>query len=320
MSNQHWSRKRQILQLLSAQRFVSGETIAKHIGLSRGAVNQHIDAMAEYGIDIYSVKGKGYQLASAVSLIDEAELIANIDKRCFYFDEIDSTNAFVMGHAAELASGDFCVAEYQSQGRGRRGRAWQSPYGHHLYTSLFWRSQLAPQQLMGLSLVVGCALVKVLQDFGVTELGLKWPNDIYLEGRKLAGVLVELGQNQTQGVELVIGIGLNMNMPATQGNQIDQPWSDLSHLDKSMSKTQLLIALHKQLTCDLREFEANGLASFIERWNQADLFMQKQVKLLMAPNEVHGVYHGIDNQGAVVLETEAGMKSFIGGEITLRSN
>ncbi|WP_394132552.1 bifunctional biotin--[acetyl-CoA-carboxylase] ligase/biotin operon repressor BirA [Shewanella maritima] len=318
MTNEHWARKRQILAQLSHDKFVSGEAIAQQLQLSRMAVNQHIDAMGEYGIDIFSVKGKGYQLAAPISLIEESLLLKAIDKRCFYFNEIDSTNEFMLNHASELSAGDICISEYQSKGRGRRGRTWQSPYGHHLYASMFWRTHLQPQALMGLSLVVGCSLVSALQGLKVEGLGLKWPNDVYLDGRKLAGILIELGQPSDSQTQIVVGFGINMNMPLEQGNLIDQPWSDLSGRS-GIDKTDLMANIHQQLQDDFATFEAKGLTPFIERWNNADLFIGKPVTLSMAPNEVSGICQGIDEQGGIVISTEAGNKAYIGGEISLRS-
>ena len=131
--------------------------------------------------DIYSVKGKGYRLNGSLSLVDESVLKANISNRCFYFDEIPSTNAFILKHAEDLVSGDICVAEYQSAGRGRRGRVWVSPYGCHLYFSMYWQFPQGMAQAMGLSLVVACSIVSVLQQLGVDGVGVKWPNDIYLK-------------------------------------------------------------------------------------------------------------------------------------------
>lgn len=176
----NWVRKRQILGLLSNEHFVSGEELATQLGISRAAVSKHVDTLEDYGVAIFSVKGRGYKLANPISLIDSSRLIQAIDNRCFYFDEIPSTNGFMLGHTSELKSGDLCVAEYQSAGRGRRGRTWVSPYGHHLYFSQFWSFPQGMAQAMGLSLVVACSLVEVLKSFGVENVGVKWPNDIYL--------------------------------------------------------------------------------------------------------------------------------------------
>jgi BirA family biotin operon repressor/biotin-[acetyl-CoA-carboxylase] ligase len=318
--NVHWLRKRQILASLTHERFVSGEVIAQSLSLTRAAINQHIDALKDYGIEIYSVKGKGYKLANPITLINESQLVNAVDNRCFYFDETTSTTAFMLSHAAELKSGDICIAEYQSAGRGRRGRQWLSPYGHHIYASLFWRLNQDISQVSGISLVVGCALVKTLQDMGVEGLGLKWPNDIYVDNKKLAGILIELSLSLARQTDLVIGFGINMSMSVEQGKLIDQPWSDLSSMDAMPDKTELLIRLHQQLKYDLTLFEQQGLGAFFARWNQHDLFINREVTLVMAPNSVTGICRGIDEQGAILLENDLGVTAFVGGEITLRAS
>lgn len=315
----NWVRKREILGLLSSEHFVSGEELATQLGISRAAVSKHVDALEDYGVAIYSVKGRGYKLANPISLIDSARLIQSIDNRCFYFDEIPSTNGFMLSHTSELKSGDVCVAEYQSAGRGRRGRIWVSPYGHHLYFSQFWSFPQGMAQAMGLSLVVACSLVEVLKSFGVDNIGVKWPNDIYLNDKKLAGILIEMSGQADSECQLIIGIGVNMAMSEDQGKGIDQPWSDLSSLTDMPNKTDLVIALHKQLKRDIQLFEREGLAAFKTRWQQADLFHGKEIRLLMGENHVDGICRGIDEQGAVLLEAADGIQAYIGGEISLRA-
>ena len=225
----------------------------------------------------------------------------------------------MLSHTSELKSGDVCVAEYQSAGRGRRGRTWVSPYGHHLYFSQFWSFPQGMAQAMGLSLVVACSLVEVLKSFGVDNIGVKWPNNIYLNYKKLAGILIEMSGQADSECQLIIGIGVNMAMSEDQGKGIDQPWSDLSSLTDMPNKTDLVIALHKQLKRDIQLFEREGLASFKTRWQQADLFHGKEVRLLMGENHVDGICRGIDEQGAVLLETADGIQAYIGGEISLRA-
>lgn len=316
---EQWCRKREILAALSGQSFVSGEELAKQCGVSRTAISNHIGSLEDYGVEIYSVKGKGYKLANPVSIINEEKLKSKIKNRCFYFDELPSTNAFLLKHVDELNSGDICIAEYQSAGRGRRGRNWVSPYGCHLYCSLYWKLEQGMAQASGLSLVVACALVDTLKAFGIEGLGVKWPNDIYLNNKKLAGVLVEMTGQADSESHLVIGIGINLSMSKSQGEQIDQAWSDLSdHID-CPEKTELVIALQKQLSEDLVKFEQDGMHAFLERWQAMDVFYNKNVKLLMGNNQVNGICKGIDNQGAILLETNKGIESFVGGEISLRS-
>ena len=315
----HWGRKRQILALLSSGQFVSGEQLATELGISRAAVNKHIDALETYGVAIYSVKGRGYKLANPISLVDASRLVQSIDNRCLYFDEIASTNGFMLDHTTELKNGDVCVAEYQSAGRGRRGRTWVSPYGHHLYFSLFWTFPQGMAQAMGLSLVVACTLVEVLKSFGVENIGVKWPNDIYLDNKKLAGILIEMSGQADSLCQLIIGVGVNMAMSEEQGKGIDQPWSDLSELVDMPDKTALVIALQKQLKRDIQLFEREGLAAFKTRWQAADLFYGREIRLLMGEKSVEGICRGVDEQGAVLLETADGVQAFIGGEISLRA-
>ncbi|QFU24913.1 bifunctional biotin--[acetyl-CoA-carboxylase] ligase/biotin operon repressor BirA [Shewanella eurypsychrophilus] len=316
---EQWSRKREILAALSGQQFVSGEELAQQAGISRTAIGNHISSLEGYGVEIYSVKGKGYKLANPVSLINEAKLTSSILSRCFYFDELPSTNAFLLKHVEELSSGDICIAEYQSAGRGRRGRNWVSPYGCHLYCSMYWKLEQGMAQASGLSLVVACALVEVLKCLGIDDLGVKWPNDIYLNNKKLAGVLIEMSGQPDSECHLVIGIGINISMSHAQGDKIDQAWSDLSDNPSCPEKTDLAVALQKQLKIDLETFQNDGLTAFLERWKAVDIFFGKQVKLLMGDNEINGICKGIDSTGAILLETDKGLVPFVGGEISLRS-
>ncbi|GGJ05986.1 bifunctional ligase/repressor BirA [Shewanella hanedai] len=316
---EQWQRKREILLALDSEQFVSGESLASQLGVSRTAISNHISTLEEYGVDIFSVKGKGYKLANSLSLIDEAQLKSAITQRCFYYNEIPSTNAFLLKHSEELSSGDICIAEYQSAGRGRRGRTWVSPYGCHLYCSMYWNLPQGMAQATGLSLVVACSLVKVLNSFNIEGLGVKWPNDIYLDNKKLAGVLVEM--NGQAGIEchLVIGIGINMSMSKSQGDKIDQPWSDLSQSRSLPSKTELATALQHQLYEDLTLFEKEGLSAFLARWKQVDIFDGEKVKLLLGDKCIDGVCQGIDETGSILLKTDKGIEAFVGGEISLRS-
>ncbi|WP_299798819.1 bifunctional biotin--[acetyl-CoA-carboxylase] ligase/biotin operon repressor BirA [uncultured Shewanella sp.] len=316
---EQWDRKRAIIAALNTGGFVSGELLANQAGISRAAIGKHIASLEEYGIEVFSVKGKGYKLASKISLIDESRLKNEINHRCFYFDEIPSTNAFFLKNVEDLNSGDICVAEYQSAGRGRRGRSWVSPYGCHLYCSMYWNLSQGMAKAAGLSLVVACSLVKVLESFGVEGVGVKWPNDIYLNDKKLAGVLIEMSGQADGHCHLVIGIGINISMSKGQGEKIDQPWSDLSDLTVGLSKTDLMIALQKQLFVDLNEFELAGMKPFLLRWQDVDIFYGKEVKLLMGENQVFGVCRGIDETGAILLESGGRVEAFVGGEITLRS-
>ncbi|MBM7074141.1 bifunctional biotin--[acetyl-CoA-carboxylase] ligase/biotin operon repressor BirA [Shewanella sp. 202IG2-18] len=317
---EQWHRRRQILAALNqTDSFLSGEALAKQLDVSRATISNHVDALEQAGVGIYSVKGKGYKLEKPVPLIDGDVLVHKIDDRCFYFDEIDSTNSFILKHAEELKSGDICIAEYQSAGRGRRGRKWASPYGSHLYASMLWQFPQGMAQAMGLSLVVGCSLASVLKKLGLDDVAVKWPNDVYLEGKKLAGILVEMSGQADGECNVVIGIGVNLSMPTTAAEQIDQPWADIVSQQALPDKTEFAIALHQQLKADIQQFEQSGLPAFIERWQKVDLYCDQPIKLLMADNVTEGICRGIDTQGALLLEVDGEVKAFVGGEISVRA-
>ncbi|RYV02459.1 biotin--[acetyl-CoA-carboxylase] synthetase [Shewanella sp. OPT22] len=317
---EQWHRRRQILAALNrTDSYLSGEALAKQLDVSRATISNHVDALEQAGVGIYSVKGKGYKLEKPVPLIDGDSLVHQIDDRCFYFDEIDSTNSFILKHAEELKSGDICIAEYQSAGRGRRGRKWASPYGSHLYASMLWQFPQGMAQAMGLSLVVGCSLASVLKKLGLDDVAVKWPNDVYLEGKKLAGILVEMSGQADGECNVVIGIGVNLSMPTTAAEQIDQPWADIVSQQALPDKTEFAIALHQQLKADIQQFEQSGLSAFIERWQKVDLYCDQPIKLLMADNVTEGICRGIDTQGALLLEVDGEVKAFVGGEISVRA-
>lgn len=157
--------------------------------MSRAAINKHIQTIREWGLDVFTVPGKGYSLPGAIQLL-EAERILSLleDKRVSVLPVVDSTNQYLLDRIAELHSGDACVAEYQQAGRGRRGRQWISPFGANLYLSMFWRLEQGPAAAMGLSLVIGMVMAEVLQRLGAADVRVKWPNDLYLNDRKLAGI------------------------------------------------------------------------------------------------------------------------------------
>ncbi|MHC6802289.1 bifunctional biotin--[acetyl-CoA-carboxylase] ligase/biotin operon repressor BirA, partial [Vibrio antiquarius] len=226
-----------------------------------------------------------------------------------------------LDRVAESEKGRVCIAEYQAQGRGRRGRQWISPFGSNLYLSMYWRLDAGMAAAMGLSLVIGIAAVEALEEMGIQGVKLKWPNDLYYQDKKLAGILVEMSGQAGGAAHLVIGMGLNIGMPDEQP-EIDQPWTTLNQVNESLviDRNVLATTLIKHWNSALIEYELKGLTSFVERWNRLDNFLNRQVKLLIGPREVHGVVRGIDHQGGILLETSQGLETCIGGEISLRKS
>jgi BirA family biotin operon repressor/biotin-[acetyl-CoA-carboxylase] ligase len=309
-----------IISLLADGEFHSGEHLGESLGMSRAAINKHIQTIREWGLDVFTVPGKGYSLPAAINLLD-AELILGLleDKRVTVLPVVDSTNQYLLDRLAELASGDACIAEYQQAGRGRRGRQWISPFGANLYLSMFWRLEQGPAAAMGLSLVIGIVMAEVLQRLGAEQVRVKWPNDLYLNDRKLAGILVELTGKTGDAAQLVLGAGINMAMRETNASQIDQRWINLQEAGITIDRNELAAKLLNELRNSLRQFEIDGLAPFISRWRKLDNFIDRPVKLLIGEQQIFGIARGIDQQGALLLEQEGVIKPFIGGEISLRS-
>lgn len=309
-----------IISLLADGEFHSGEHLGESLGMSRAAINKHIQTIREWGLDVFTVPGKGYSLPAAINLLDVERILELLeDKRVTVLPVVDSTNQYLLDRIAELTSGDACIAEYQQAGRGRRGRQWVSPFGANLYLSMFWRLDQGPAAAMGLSLVIGIVMAEVLQRLGAEKVRVKWPNDLYLNDRKLAGILVELTGKTGDAAQLVMGAGINMAMRETNANQIDQRWINLQEAGINIDRNELAAMILNELRHSLRKFEIEGLAPFISRWRGLDNFIDRPVKLLIGEQQVFGIARGIDQQGALLLEQDGVIKPFIGGEISLRS-
>ncbi len=311
--------KLKLLSTLSDGTFHSGEELGEQIGISRAAISKHIKGIQEWGVDIFRVQGKGYQLAQPIIMLDEERIQADVSNPVQLHPVIGSTNQYLLDNSATLPSGTVCIAEYQQSGRGRRGRHWVSPFGANLYLSMYWRLEAGMAAAMGLSLVVGVAMVEALEKMGLDGVKLKWPNDLYYQDRKLAGILVEMSGQAGGAANLVIGMGMNLSMQDKEA-AIDQPWASLAEVigEDLIDRNQLAVAFIKALDLSLKDYELNGMQDFVERWNRLDNFIGRKVKLIMGPNEVEGIERGIDAHGGVLLETDEGIKSFIGGEISLR--
>ncbi|WP_309265811.1 bifunctional biotin--[acetyl-CoA-carboxylase] ligase/biotin operon repressor BirA [Aeromonas salmonicida] len=309
-----------LITLLSDGQFHSGEQLGEQLGISRAAVGKHMAALKELGLDLFSLTGKGYRLAVPMALYDQAELQALAPMAPVHcFPVIDSTNQFLLERVNQLQSGESCLAECQTAGRGRRGKPWVSPFGCQLILSMYWRLEQGMAAAMGLSLAVGVAVVQALESLGYPGVELKWPNDLYYQGRKLAGILVEMSGSAGASCNLVIGVGLNMAMPAREGERIDQAWSELRHIQPELVDRNLLAArMLGHLQQAMLTFEQQGLSHFVDDWNRLDHFAGRPVRLLMGEQEIRGIARGIDDRGALRLETSEGIKFYLGGEISLR--
>ena len=212
------------------------------------------------------------------------------------------------------------LAERQSAGRGRRGREWVSPPGANIYFSLSRRFSRPLPSLAGLSLAVGVALAEGLRSLGFGQMRLKWPNDLWIESRKLGGILVQLRPEVGGGTGAVIGVGLNVRMPEEAAQSIDQPWCDLSQYSaEPVSRNAVLAALIASLLPALEEFDAHGLAPFLWRWQGLDALRGQRVQVQDGERLISGVCLGVSGEGAMRIESEDGSEVLVhGGEASLR--
>ncbi|MDP2566545.1 bifunctional biotin--[acetyl-CoA-carboxylase] ligase/biotin operon repressor BirA [Pseudoalteromonas marina] len=320
-----------ILNALNQPGFVSGQALGEQLGISRAAVSKHINSLQVMGLDIFKVTGKGYSLNNHAGLLNQTKIQQHFNQLNSQLKSqsvnvevhplIDSTNSELMRRIqakTALESGTVIVAEMQQAGRGRRGRVWQSPFGANLYYSYFWRLDDGLQAAMGVSIAVGLAVYDTIKALYDIELELKWPNDIYLNKQKLAGVLVEL-DGQPQGpCQLVLGIGINLQMPQSFSQHIDQAWTDLSQHTQQLDKNELVASLTYHLENRLDQYRKSGLHTMHEQWNSLNAFAGEYVELNTGHRSWRGICEGIDPQGGIRIRQDGEVKSYYGGEISLR--
>lgn len=313
-----------LLRLLQDGRFHSGEALGAALGVSRSAVWKQLQALqAELSFPLHKVRGRGYRLATPLQLLDADWLNAQADApqwRACVMPSVDSTNAEALRLLpATQALPLYVIAERQTSGRGRRGRSWVSPFGENLYYSLVIRVEGGMRQLEGMSLTVGLALLQVIRGFGVAEAGLKWPNDVLVGERKLAGILLELSGDPADVCHVVIGIGLNVNMLAAESEAIGQPWTSMrAELDRLLNRNELVAELNRQLSRYLDIQLREGFAALQEEWQACHLWQGRAVALTAGGEPIEGEVLGVDYSGAIRLRINGLERSFSGGELSLR--
>lgn len=317
--------KEHLIQALAQGEFISGQLLAEQLEVSRTAIAKHIKALTEMGLDIYSVTGKGYKLSEPIILLDRDNIYSQLEHQEKPVVEvhslIDSTNDYLMRRLPnQLSQGQVCLAEFQSAGRGRRGRQWISPFGSQLYLSMYWYLEQGLSAAMGLSLVTALAVSDAIKSYCDVQVQLKWPNDVYLDGVKLAGILIDLEGQPLEPSHSVIGLGLNINMPEQAAQQIDQRWTDLQkHSAIKIDRNDICAAIINALGKRLAQHKIQGLAPMLDDWHKQDLYLNKQVKLLTGERTTLGICRGINNQGALLLEVNGQVQPIYGGEVSLRS-
>lgn len=316
-----------LLSLMADGSFHSGRELGEALGVSRSAVWKQIQRIEALGIEVYSVKGRGYRIPTGLDLLSlerfNEQLSPTAGERLeevVFEGEVASTNILALQSLSRGCRSGLFAAEYQAQGRGRRGRDWISPYGANLCFSLAWRFSAGVAALEGLSLAVGVALRRGLARVGVNGVQLKWPNDLLSEGRKLAGILIEISGDAAGECRVVIGVGVNVLMPAAVADQVSQPFVDVVSLtDSHPGRSALLAVLVEELLETLDSFERDGFGALREEWQQANAHRDSRIRLISGQDEIDGICRGVDESGALLLESDGQVRSYYGGEVSLRA-
>ncbi|MBI5329685.1 MAG: biotin--[acetyl-CoA-carboxylase] ligase [Betaproteobacteria bacterium] len=313
----------EVLRQLSHEDFVSGADLARRMGCSRATVHNALAQAQDAGVRVHAVKGRGYRLPLALSWLDLEGLRARLAKRGMspeLFETLPSTNSHLMARAqAGAPHRSVAVAEWQTGGRGRRGRVWLAPPGSGIQFSLLWRFGRSVAELSGLSLAIGVLLVRALQGLGLRDARVKWPNDVVVGDAKLAGVLIELGGDMLGPASAVIGVGLNVCGAETLGPRVGQAVTDLrAHLG-AVDRTTVLRVMVEALDAGLAQFDAEGFSAFSQDWHACHAHQGREVALTDGQGaRVFGIAQGVDEQGALWLRTDEGVRRFHAGEVSLR--
>jgi BirA family biotin operon repressor/biotin-[acetyl-CoA-carboxylase] ligase len=315
-----------ILRRMSDGEFHSGEALGEAFQLSRGSVFNILGQAEALGLAVHAVRGKGYRIPAQVEWLDRSAVNAHLGLLARSYDvaihdSVESTNSTLMQAALQGApNGSVVCAEHQQAGRGRRGRQWQAALGGGLTFSILSRFEAGLSSMAGLSLVMGLTIARVVNRHSRHPARLKWPNDVLVGYRKLAGILVEVQGDMDGAAYAVIGIGINVSLNASQRESIDQPVVDLAEMGVSLGRNQLLAECLRELDAVMAVFREQGFAGLRQEWMDLDAYAGKEVSLLLPNTQaVHGVAAGVDDTGAFLLrDREANLKAYNGGEISLR--
>ena len=318
-------------QLADGQ-FHSGEELAEALGVSRSAVWKAVESLRELGATLHAVRNRGYRMAKSSEALKadsiRAALAEGIRGRVRSLEvvwSVDSTNTVLLGrHSLPNGSSEVLLAEYQTAGRGRRGRPWVAPPGGAICLSFSWNFSDVPEDLGALGLVIGVCELRALRSLGIAHAKLKWPNDLLVDDKKLGGILIELRAESDGPAYVVVGVGLNVALGASLLAKIAETGVapiDLASAGLAQpSRNAVAGAILDACLQGLLEFEREGLRPFLEDWAEADALRGRMVDVRGAGGDVvQGLARGVDLHGALLVETlDAGLRKFVSGEVSVR--
>jgi len=321
--------QKQIIKRLAEGEFFSGRQLAEELSVSRASVWNYFKALETEGFEFHAVKGKGTRLKYPIELLDKEKIAAHLSVNKQHWletlevlDVCPSTNQHLAqkNSLQKAPNGSACMAEMQTLGRGRLGKTWVSPYGQNIYISFVWNFKNGISALSGLSLACGVAVCRALKTLGLQGHGLKWPNDILWQGKKMGGILVEIQGESQGGYAAIIGIGINYKMNSQASNDIDQPWVDVCQAyGEPVGRNKLAAELMREVLGVLSGYENDGLTPYVKPWNDYDCYSGKAVNIISGKTIEKGVAKGIAEHGELqLLKPNGEMKLVMSGEVSLR--
>ena len=319
-----------LLVLLADGQLHSGEWLGKELNVSRAAVWKGMERLRALGVEVQALPRRGYRLSSPVELLDARRIGAELGpqrigqlRKLELLFEVDSTNTRLLGNAPPpCGSADVCLSELQHAGRGRRGRRWIAPFGGGVALSVAWTFSDGTRTLPALSLGVGVAVWRALVRAGAQGVTLKWPNDIWFQDRKIGGVLIELRAEASGPAHVVIGVGLNVTLPAAARREIEAGGVRVAAVADGCavapSRNLVAGALLDELLSMLGQFEREGFAAFRNAWMALDALNGRPAQVLLADTAISGTARGVDQEGALLLDTGDRVQRFVSGEASLR--
>lgn len=320
-----------LLHALADGRTHSGEELAHAFGVTRAAVWKQVAKLADFGLAVEAVPGAGYRLRHRLDLLDAGAVRAALDAgvaarlaKLEVFTEIDSTNSRLLGAPPAPGELDVCLAEFQTAGRGRRGRAWTAPLGSGLCLSVGWQFSGMPAGPGPLTLAVGVAVRRALERVAQITIALKWPNDLVFDERKLGGILLELAAEAHGGAHVVVGIGLNVSLPPELARSLSDWPRGAVDLKTALGRAPppravLAAALVNELAALFVDYPAHGFAAYRTEWRSADFLRGRAVRLDEPGGPLFGKAVGIDADGALLVEAAGVRRRVVAGDVSVRS-
>jgi len=325
------TRRAELLRLLADGGLHSGEDLAERLAISRAAVWKQLRLLEDWGIDLQATPGRGYRLGEPLDLLDAAAIrdalpqwSADRLRNLEVHEELESTSDRLLA-VTDLPAGRFdaCLAEFQSAGRGRRGRRWLAPFASGLCLSVNWNFRDAPAAPGALSLAIGVAILRALRRQNIHGLALKWPNDIVHGRRKLGGILIDMRGEAAGPAYVVVGCGINVRLPQGLRAKLQAEGIEAAGLaellDLPPGRNALAASIVNEIALALEEFGLRGLPAFMDEWQDADDLIDQPVRVQQGTGTIEGLARGIDADGAFLVDVGGARRRIVSGEVSVRS-